>query len=288
MKEKMPHSTRGFTLIELMVVISIIALLASIVLASLSSASTKATIAAGEQFDDDTYHIAGDQIVGDWEFNEGSGTTINDSSGNGNTGTILGSATYTTNTPTGAGYALTFGSGKDVQIPSSSSVNFGGSAFTVSAWVYETPGSQAGHGAGQTILAQRSGCGNFNIQMYASEGSTCWTGSTSQLNFDFRATTGGTLNLCTTYPKEGQWNNIVATYDGNKMSVYENGKLSGSSVVGSYTLAKNNVPTYIGYDTCSSYFSGNIDEVRMYSKTLTAMDIRNIYAEGIARHLAEK
>ena len=45
---------------------------------------------------DVTIIVGESSLIGYWKFNEGSGTTVEDSSGNGNDGTINGDATWTT------------------------------------------------------------------------------------------------------------------------------------------------------------------------------------------------
>src|SRR5262249_48643260 len=44
--------------------------------------------------------IAADSLVGYWKFDEGSGTSATDSSGDGNTGTLTNGPTYSTDVPT--------------------------------------------------------------------------------------------------------------------------------------------------------------------------------------------
>ena len=120
----------GFTLIELLVVVSIISLLASIVFASLSDAREKARIAAGKQFSAIVLHAIGDQLVRQWNFDEGSGTVALDSSGNGNNGTIA-SASYVAGIN---GTALSFnGSSSSVSI--NSGLSGVGGNFSIGAWV---------------------------------------------------------------------------------------------------------------------------------------------------------
>src|SRR3990167_8862308 len=78
-------------------------------------------------------------LVGYWNFDEGSGATVADSSGNGNNGTLSGGPTWVTG-KVGSG-ALSFDGTNDyINIPSSALYDFAGD-FTVSAWVYEPVGS---------------------------------------------------------------------------------------------------------------------------------------------------
>ena len=78
----------GFTLIELLVVIAIIGILSAVVLASLNTAREKGRIAAAKQQDSSIFNGLGANLVAEWNFDEDGGTTINDLSGNGNTGTL--------------------------------------------------------------------------------------------------------------------------------------------------------------------------------------------------------
>ena len=72
---------RAFTLIELLVVIAIIGILSAVVLASVNVARENGRLAAGKQFEQNVYHAIGYQEVGQWDFDEASGATALDSSG---------------------------------------------------------------------------------------------------------------------------------------------------------------------------------------------------------------
>jgi hypothetical protein len=104
-------------------------------------------------------------IIGYWTFNEGSGATAYDSSGNGNNGTLQaipgGGATpvYVANTnsaTSGQAYSLSFDQGV-VSIPDSASISTVGSSFTMSAWVLDTGDNYGGLFADSTS----SGIGPF-------------------------------------------------------------------------------------------------------------------------------
>jgi hypothetical protein len=71
-------------------------------------------------------------LVGQWHMDEGSGTVVADSSGNGNNGTILGGATWV---PGPFGSALSFNGGMAVVHVGNNPTLEPTSAITVSAWV---------------------------------------------------------------------------------------------------------------------------------------------------------
>jgi chitodextrinase len=90
-------------------------------------------------------------LVGAWAFNEGSGTTAADASGNGNVGTITG-AQWTTQGRFGD--ALSFDGNSTVRVANAPSLNFT-SAMTLSAWVRPT----AYQSGWRTILQRLGGAG---------------------------------------------------------------------------------------------------------------------------------
>jgi len=82
-------------------------------------------------------------LVGRWTFDEGSGTTAYDSSGNGHDGTINGGAAYTTGV-VGSG-ALEFnGTDSFVAVPYEEPLALVDSDYTISAWSkWEGPNASA-------------------------------------------------------------------------------------------------------------------------------------------------
>jgi prepilin-type N-terminal cleavage/methylation domain-containing protein len=134
---------KSFTLIELLVVIAVIGLLASLIFVNLTGTRSKANIARGLQFSQSVHNALGSEAVGVWNFDEGSGTITNDSSGYNNHGTLTNgpiwrcSGTDSNYTPSGHGCSLQFnGTNTYVEIFSNINLPSGSQDRTVSAWVY--------------------------------------------------------------------------------------------------------------------------------------------------------
>ena len=128
---------KSFTLIELLVVIAIVGILAGIIIVSMNGATGKATIAKSQVFSGSLKSSMGLNIVSEFNFNEGSGTAINDSWG-GNNGTLActGASCWKSGTDCMEGSCLLF-DGSDgydvVTVPASDSLN--SSIQTIETWV---------------------------------------------------------------------------------------------------------------------------------------------------------
>ena len=100
-----------------------------------------------------------------------------------------------------------------------------------------------------------------------------------------------TSSTLTTY--EDQWVHITATYDGRGgteanagQKIYINASVASTGVGsgGSYVAMENlTSDIYVGrYD--STYAKGLIDEVRIYSKELSADEVSKNYTNGLGKH----
>jgi prepilin-type N-terminal cleavage/methylation domain-containing protein len=259
---KSSSSKKGFTLIELLVVISIISLLSSIVLASLNAARTKARIAAGQQLDSNIHHAIGDQLVGHWSFDECSGTTVSDRSSSGNNGTLLNTPGWSTNTFSGKGCALNLnGATQFMSVANSSSLSNYSNGVTISVWINSTTVSGI-----QGIFAKMGGSEYLDIILI-----------NGQIRFE---TSAGQVIYTNSLLKPNEWYNIVATYDpsltSNQAKVYINGVLD---VQGTIAIANPNNGSNVFIGNYAGYFSGLIDDMKFYSKSLTSASIYKQYAE---------
>ena len=259
----------AFTLIELLVTIAIIGLLSSIAIVSMSGSRDKAAIAAGLQFEASVQHAVGSEVLADWEFDEGSGGTAGDSSGNGKTATLMNSVSWrcaATNinfTPTGQGCAVGFGGGGYVSTPA---LNIGDG--TVSLWF-----NNKGSNPGAVILGKRNtGCFSSAIYINSSANSN-----------DLRVYNAGPETMIG-MTKPSQWNQlvIVRAGAGAEADFYLNGKLA---LKNAYNLNLPDLISTVGA-TCAGVneFTGYIDSVRVYGAALGASRIERLYAEEKLEH----
>ena len=231
--------------------------------------NVKLTISAGSLSNTVTKPITVSQqptaspgLVAAYSFNEGSGTTANDSSGNGNHGTISG-ADWTTNGHSGS--ALSFG-GNDgnndrVTTPASASLDLT-SNMTLEAWVFPTTVSNW-----RTVIAKGTS-GNLVYYLYANSDSNTPVvgglfGSTP------RNLSGGT-QLPTNV-----WTHLAGTYDGSSQRLYVNGvEVANRQQTGQMQLSSS-VLRIGGNRVSNQYFRGRIDEVRVYNRALEAFEIQS-------------
>jgi fibronectin type 3 domain-containing protein len=211
-----------------------------------------------------TQATPGPDLVASYSFDEGSGTTVADSSGNGNNGTIA-NATWTTSGKFGG--ALSFnGTNARVDVPDSTSLHLA-TGMTLEAWV--NPASP--QTKWQDVIYK--GNDNYYLEGSSTNGGAPAGGGTFG-GAGATAFGGGALPA-------GTWTYLAATYDGSNIRVYVNGTLMGTQAK-TGTIASSSNQLQIGGDGIfSQYFGGIIDEVRVYDAALTAAQIQSDMNSGL-------
>ncbi|OGI25653.1 MAG: hypothetical protein A3J76_01600 [Candidatus Moranbacteria bacterium RBG_13_45_13] len=208
-----------------------------------------------------------------WRFDEGQGSTAQDSTVNNNDGTITG-ATWKQESDCVSGKCLDYDGTDDVTtVTQNSSINLTGkSGYTISTWI------------------KADGAGENNTGEIIDKGANTYlrVDNPSGSNLDVEgqidlASSPANLNISAGVEKN-KWYHIVMVYedDGDdEISIYINGILKGTSIngVGSLPTETNNL--LIGGDS-SNNFNGSIDEVKIYPYARTADQIKQDYNAGLA------
>ena len=203
-------------------------------------------------------------LVAAYGFDEGSGTTVTDASGNGNNGTI----TNATWAATGKyGKALQFnGTNALVTIPDAASLHLS-TGMTLEAWVNPSTVNSAW----RDVIYK----GNDNFYLEAT--------STNASHPDAGMIAGGSYAdaFGTAALTASTWSYLTETYDGSTLRLYVNGT-QVASTAHTGTIATSTNPLQIGGDSLyGQYFAGLIDEVRVYNVALTAAQIQTDQATPV-------
>jgi PKD repeat protein len=194
-------------------------------------------------------------LVAAYAFEEASGNTATDSSGNGNNGTLSGA----TRSASGKiGSALVFnGSGALVTIPDSNSLDLT-TAMTLEAWVFPTA------------------TGGWRDVIYKGPNDTYYLEGSSDAG---PPAVGGTFSGNSLFGnaalQSNTWSHLAATYDGATLRLYVNGAQVASRPQTGAIPASSGALSLGGDALYGQYFAGRLDEVRIYRRVLSAAEIQS-------------
>src|SRR3989339_251431 len=200
-------------------------------------------------------------LVAHWAFDEGSGSTLHDGTGNEHDGTLMNGPVWV-----GGRYggALQF-DGADDYVGLGKIGHQFASQVTTAAWIKP-------NGYGSSYYVSIISWGNylypFNLIL------------TKERNI--RAgirTSEKTYYVSTQQPLSfGNWHHVAMSYDGEALTVYVNGEpLASASAAGSLSQRYYNQTT-IGMNPGNvDFFNGAIDELRVYDRALDAGEIAQLY-----------
>ncbi len=195
---------------------------------------------------------AGSGLVAHYSFDEGVGTIAGDISGNGSTGMLTNGPTWTAGKISGA---LSFDGSDDRVMVSSQTLP---TQFTISAWLYNPANNVY-----ETIFAIGK-----DRQFSISNGFLAyWNGSGSEYPF-------GTV-------PNGSWQHVVFTYDGSALRGYLNGSAIGVPLEQGTPSVSDIMAIGAWYNGSGGYedfFSGSLDDVRVYNRALSTSEISELYS----------
>lgn len=208
-------------------------------------------------------------LVGYWSMNEGTSTIAHDFSGYKDDGALQNAPVWTYGKLSSA-ISLN-GSNQYVSLGSPSTPT---GAVTITAWIYKTANKP------WASILDRYGSETLDCLGLGLDNSTG-----SKLMFIYNASSAsGWANKITasTALPNNQWIFVAVSSDGSNATFYVNGVSDGTAAVGPVC---NTGPLEIGVDFPGSdeYFQGKIDEVRLYNRGLTALEIAALYQVGSAR-----
>lgn len=220
-----------------------------------------------------------------WKTQEGSGTSLTDSSSNANTGTITSGSWTTTGVSPLTNMVVYNGSTTRTDAGAQTGTNFDRTnPFTVSIWFDTSAGSSA-----QTLAGTLDTASNFKgWEVQVETGAHCTGGTGICLAF-FLVDSFPTNSIYVVSPatiSTGTVYNVVVTYDGSSTAAgvkfYLNGSLrTGNSVqndsLSAATTNTKNVRLGMRQDGTTNKFSGNIGPAYVYSRALNATDAGALY-----------
>ncbi len=199
-------------------------------------------------------------LVGWWKFDEGSGSTAADSSGNGNDGTLNGPVEWVEGHD---GSALSFnGPYNYVLVQDSPSLDMT-DAITIAAWINP---SWTGN---NRILQKSEGTGDNQYRLLKEWG--------DNLRFDVPG--AGLLEVTGNLPTYGEWTHLAATYDGSSIKIYYDAVVVGE-MAASGDMATSTGTLCIGtkHETApgGDEYHGIMDDVRIYNRALSQSEIKRL------------
>ena len=271
-------NSKAFTLIELLVVISILGLLASMVLISMEGATDQAEQKKAMEFSHTVRVSLGADLVGEWRFDQGSGTEAKDSSGYDNDGTLVNFVGGWTDDGI-FGKALVF-DGEDGDTTGDYVIknpvnDFPTTEITVEFWMKSSDTTKDGTPISYGVT------GNTNEFML----------------FDytaFRPHIKGSSISTGVSATDGIWHHIVCTwrsFDG-QLKFYKDGEEEFSGTIqagatlipgGSLVLGQEQDGMGTNFDPTQA-FLGIMDEVRIYNRVLSSAEIQQHYVQEAGKY----
>lgn len=205
-------------------------------------------------------------LIGHWQLNDGSGSTASDVSGNGLDGTINGDPSWVASN---LGGALAFdGAENYISVPDDAALRIIGD-ISILFWMrkdaeaadwarlvgkgesdYRNYGVWEEYDGKRILFQQYDRDNRYQLQLY----------SASELEID-------------------TWYHVACVLNGATASIYIDGVLDASGTQSGVPPTTSD-PLTIGYAEYFDYFSGTLDDIRLYNHALSASEISDIFGAG--------
>jgi gliding motility-associated-like protein len=215
--------------------------------------------------------------IGLWHFEEENGITVNDSSGNNNTGTLINMNPLADRVDGKFGMGLQFDGDNDyIEAPDSSSLDTITSEITLIIWVKPfITAKQA------MIEKWLYGLGIFERSF------VFYIGADGKINFELSAdgTNSNAIWLISENTLANNiWSHVAVTSDGTTVKVYINGEQDPNTKNSPPGINPSNANLHIGgwwtEDQWNDPFNGIIDEVKIYNQALSSEEILADFLRG--------
>jgi prepilin-type N-terminal cleavage/methylation domain-containing protein len=263
--------SKAFTLVEVMVVVSIIGTLSSTILAGLVNAREKAIVASAVRFEGYNDRLFGLNTYLKFTF-DNAASPFADSSGNNYNGNLNLAACPLCGTDA----STPFPNGKSYRFEGNSTLlstitqPISNNDYTVSVWVNPTNFNSAGFLASLYFADIYS---QFALKLIVNSSSIMVSRDADVL-------------IHTTPLQTGNWTLLTMTYTGstNLVTLYVNGRPVKTQTFAQIPAVSPISVVINGTGFPNTEFYGKIDNFAIYGQSLTARQIQNIYAKELKSH----
>jgi prepilin-type N-terminal cleavage/methylation domain-containing protein len=259
---------KAFTLVEILVVLTVIALLLAVVITIFPGASNEARLKKSLKFSQTIHNSIGVDLVANYNGDEGGNGTcdskdICDQSGYLNHGDNNG-VIWDSDTPSGENYSLNFNNvGDYIEVTPTLGLDL--TNKTIEVWVKTTQDNTG-------IIGQKDGTGKWALVIRNGHAR-------------FVDIVNGVYIEGNRVINDGQWHHVVAVAPASGLGniIYVDSKLDTQKAIPN---APSSGTVFIG--SCSrvasglcanSYYSGRMDDVRIYNRAMNAVEIEQSYVE---------
>jgi len=226
-----------------------------------------------------------------FSFDQGSGVTVTDESGNGNDGALKGNVKWVKDGKIHGAVSFDRSAGTYIEVADNKVLDSLTESITVEAWV--NTNVAAGNFADDQIVGKYANPKpSETMIMFISRNDYAGNQGGVKPNafgFETSPTSGWDGSAyCVgskTLPKAGEWYHVTGTFDHKTgiLKMYVNGKQDGERNIEADKIGTNDQPLAIGGNPGNNnrWFDGVIDEVVIYNRVLTEAEIKEDMTSGV-------